>query len=238
MHLGNSSSGDVVKENAYEAPVEEAPTNHSRFSADEWRYMANEFTAWLVGFAIWCACILVAQLHYTLQTFNAEKHIAGILFVSTARDLSVHIVFIAAINTLVMVTERRAKRELLQPVLFAPWWTPGILVLALLVANVVAIGLGLILTTFAVGIPWLTSWESVCRTFVPKDLMFPIIYMGALTPLLMFCTGPWMRLQFRFRGRLILKLLVAMFLMGLVKSLLVEPAFWLMSLFDDAYKVA
>jgi len=111
------------------------------------------------------------------------------------------------------------------------------LVLALLIANVVAIGLGLILTTFAVGIPWQTSWEAVSSHFWPKDLMFPIIYMGALTPLLMFCTGPWMRLQFRFRGRLILKLLVAMFLMGLVKSLLVEPAFWVMPFFDETYKL-
>ncbi len=199
--------------------------------------MAKVFVAWLVGFSVWSTCIRVAQLYYALQVFNAEKRIAGILFVSTARDVSIHIVFIAAINTLVMVTERRAKREFLQPVLFAPWWTPGVLILALLVANVVAIGLGLILTTFVVGVPWLTSWESVCMHFLPKDLMFPVIYMVTLTPLLMFSAGAWMRLQFRFRGWLILKLLVGMFLMGLVKSLLVEPAFWVMPFFDETYKL-
>lgn len=226
----------VTNENPYQVPAGHSSANHSTFSADEWRYMAKVFAAWLVGFAAWSACVRVAQLHYALQTFNAERHIAGIHFVSTARDLSIHITFIAAFNTLVMVTERRAKREILQRVLFAPWWTPGVLVLALLVANLVAIGLGLILTTFVVGIPWLTSWESIRTHFLPKDLLFPVIHIIPMTFLLMFGIGPWMRAQFRFHGWLIPKLLVAMFLVGLVRIPLVERAFWVMSFFDDVYK--
>lgn len=226
----------MVDENAYQAPAETPVANHSTFSADEWRYMAKVFAAWLTGYAIWDACITVAQISYGLRVFSADRFVASLYLTSLVLSGSVRITFCAVVNTLVMVTERRAKREITQAIQRLPWWIGGVWSLAILWGMLVALGVCVLIVVFVLDIDFEVLSEPLGRLVVRSDIPLVVMQIIPMTLLLMFGTAPLMRLQFRFRGWLIPKLLVAMFLVGLVVGFVYNGAFWVMSFFDDVYK--
>lgn len=131
-------------------------------------------------------------------------------------------------QTPAMATERRANREFLQPVEALPLWTAGILGLAVPIAMFVACGTSLLLLTFLAGIPWSTSSQSMRSSYGWSDFAFVLIQWIPPTVVLVFGTAPLMRSLFRFRGRLILKWIGSMIMLGIflhpLRKLAVELA--------------
>lgn len=178
--------------------------------------MAKVFTAWLVGLASWYAAVLTFQFHFSSSQFGAVDSTARVALLAITGEYGPHIVALASFNTLIMATERRAKREFLQPVDVLPLWAGGVLALAIPIAMFVAFSTSLLLLTFVGGIPWSTSWQSMRSSYGWTDVTFVLIQWLPPTFILMFGTGPIMRLLFRVRGPLILKLIASMFALGLV----------------------
>lgn len=204
----------MTNENVYQAPAGHSSANHGSFSAEEWRYITKVFTVWLIGLAIWQAAGLTFFFHFSLSQFGAADFLARVALLALAGEYGPQIVTLAAFNTLVMITERRAKREFLQPVDGLPWWTGAALGLSVPVAMFVAISTSLLLITFVAEIPWATSWQSARKSYGLKDIAFVVIQWLPPTLVLMFASAPLMRFLFRFRGRLVLRLFAAMFVVG------------------------
>ena len=204
----------MTNENAYQPPAEASPTNHGAFSADEWSYITKVFTAWLIGLAIWYAGVLTFSFHFSLSQFGGTEYLARVALLALTGEYGPQIVTLASFNTLVMITDRRAKRELLQPVDGLPWWTGAALGLAVPVAMFVATVTSLLLITFVAEIPWATSWQSARKSYGLRDVGFVLIQWLPPTLVLMFASAPLMRFLLRFRGRLILKLFATMFVVG------------------------
>ena len=203
-----------MNENAYQPPAGHSAANHGSFSAEEWRYITKVFTAWLVGLAMWYAGVLTFVFHFSLSQFGGTEYLARVALLALTGEYGPQIVTLAAFNTLVMITNRRAKREFLQPVDGLPWWAGVALGLAVPVAMFVAISTSLLLITFVAEIPWATSWQSARKSYGLKDIAFVLIQWLPPTLVLMFASAPLMRFLFRFRGRLILKLFATMFVVG------------------------
>ena len=90
----------------------------------------------------------------SLSQFGAREYLARVVMLEVLSRYGASLVSSAACNTLVMVTHRRAKASILQPVQKLPWWIPGCLGLTTPIAMALIFALSLVIITYWVGVPW------------------------------------------------------------------------------------
>jgi hypothetical protein len=206
----------MTDDDVYRPPATEWFENHSTFSPEEWRYMARVFALWFFGSAILVAVVATWQMQTSLSAFGGDEYLPRVMTLAIVGEIGAGLVIASAGNTLVMVTERRAKRAELAPVQRLPWSIVGGMGSATPIAMVLILGLSLAISTFLVGIPWDTSWSNVRASWHWDDVAISILSVIVGAVVLVANVSQVMRVLFRFRGWLILKLIVMSQALGLL----------------------
>lgn len=191
----------------YRPPIADVEPNHSAFSADEWRYMAKIFAYWVVGGALVLSCFTTWRFHFALSQFGGQEYLGRIVALAAADLQAPSLVLAAACNALVMVTERRTKAGVTEPVQRLPGTIAIILVLLTPLVMALMLGIALACTALMVGIPSYESLRGVLKHVHPRDLSIAIapVVVGAFV--IVVSTPHIMRVLARFQGWLLLKYL-------------------------------
>ncbi|HRI68245.1 MAG TPA: hypothetical protein PK156_28645 [Polyangium sp.] len=203
----------------YRPPAGYEPAEHSRFSAEEWRYMGRVFLLWLVGGALLLALVRTGQNYFALSQFGGEEYLARVMTIEVVSRNGPGLVIAAACNTLAMVTERRAKRSILEPVSEVPWSVIGLLVALSPVATGLILALSLAIITFIVKIPFDTSLVGIRAGMHLRDVVISISAVLACAFGIMGVISQVMRVLSRFRGWLLLKFIIVSQIVGVLFSL-------------------
>ncbi len=206
----------MTPENVYRPPAIVPDANHSTFTHDEWRYMAKVFAAWFLGGSLLLAIVETSQFSFALSQFGAQEYTTRLVTMTVFFRHGAGLVIFAACNTLVMVTHRRAKAEILRPVQKLPLWIPGCLGLTTPIAMALICGFSLAIITYWIGLPSADSWNHMQGVIRWVDVASSILSVMVVTALLVALVPQIMRLLFRFRGWLILKLIIMAPVTGLV----------------------
>lgn len=206
----------MTLENPYQPPAVSPLAAHSGFSRDEWFYMAKVFSLWLLVSSFLVAFIVTGQMHFALSQFNSEGFLGRITALTLPGQYGAAIVMFAASSAFVMVTHRRTKREILEPVQTFPWF----LVLLLSVVTPIAITLALAMSLFTsgllFGLPWNQTLLSMKQGLHPIDCARSMLVVFLCSTVLTFAAGPLMRRLIRIRGWLMLKIIAVSQFLGLV----------------------
>ena len=100
-----------IPDNPYEPPHADVASPHSTFSPDEWRTMAKVFGGWVLGGALVLTSVLALQMNMALSQFGGQEYLARVMMISVTNQYASMLIVASICNTLVMVTERRAKRH-------------------------------------------------------------------------------------------------------------------------------
>lgn len=210
----------MTTDDLYRPPAVERAANHSTFAPDEWRYMAKVFAAWFLGGSLLIAFVGTWQFGMVLSQFGAEEYLGRVVMLEVLGRSGASLVMVAACNTLVMVTHRRAKAAILEPVQKPPWWIPGCLGLATPIAMAVMLGSSLVITTYWVGVPWAASWKGLQAGMRWIDFASSILSVTVVAALLVALVPQTMRLFLRLRGWLLLEIIIASQVIGSVTYLI------------------
>jgi len=208
----------MTPENVYRPPAIVPETLHSTFTRDEWHYMGKAFAAWFLGGSLLLALVGTIQFGISLSQFGGQEYLARIVLLEVFARYGAGIVIAAACNTLILVTHRRVKAEILQPVQNVSLWVPGCLGLTTPIAMALIFGFSLAIITYWVGVPWADSWKGMQRSWRWVDIVSSSLSVMVIAALLVALVPQIMRLLFRFRGWLILKFIITAQVTGLVFS--------------------
>ncbi len=160
----------------YQAPrSDEMAAETVRLSKDEWWYAAKVFGVATLAKSILAGAVLTWQTSYALRAFSAEGRVAGIVAVSTIREVGVLAAFSAAAIALVLVVRRRVKADFAPPTQGLFWPILVLMPIATPMIGMVMTGvsLGLLLTVYDGR--WDIAWHSILHTFVPGDALIGMI---------------------------------------------------------------
>jgi hypothetical protein len=208
----------MISDDVYRPPAIEPEANHSTFAPDEWRYKKKVFAAWILGGSVFMALYETLLFGWSLSQFGGEEYTARVVLLDVFARSGTGVVIFAACNTLVMVTHRRTKAEVLEPVQHVPLWIPGVLGLTTPIAITLILGLSLALITYRMGVPWTDSWKGIQTSVRWTDFVISILCVVVITALVTALIPQVMRLLFRFRGWLILKFIVIAFAIAPILS--------------------
>lgn len=203
-------------DDAYRAPRAEPVTEHSTFSAEEWRYLGKVYASWFFGGVLLLAMVVTGQIYFSLSQFGGQEYLARVVTLSVLSQYGPGLVMAAACNTLAMVTERRAKRAIVEPVEKVPWSLVGLFGVLSPMAMGLILGLSLAIITFVVGIPLDTSWTGIRAGAHLRDMVISTIAVVVCAFVVVGTVSQTMRILTRFRGWLLLKFIITNQIMGLI----------------------
>jgi len=192
--------------------------------------MGKAFAAWFLGGSLWLALVPTLQLGFALSQFGAQEYVTQIVTWNVISRDGATLVIFAAGNTLVMVTHRRAKATILQPVPKLHLWIPACLGFTTPLAMALICGWSVAISTFFMGVPWADSSKHLGRTLHFTDFAGSILSVLVGATLVVVLAPQMMRLLIRFQGWLILKFIIvmqvtrlALAVVGLVWKAIVSP---------------
>lgn len=210
----------MTLENPYRPPAPIPETAHSTFSPDEWVYITKVFGACLVFWAILVAMYTTWQTHFALSQFGAEDYLGRIVALTIPAQHGATIVLLAAINAFVMVTHRRTKRKILEPVQTISWSLVGLLLVVTPMTITLTLGMSLFASVLLFGLAWNQTFSSLqqgLHLFDAARAMLLVLLCGTI--LVLLAPGVMRRLL-RFPGWLFGKIAVTSAAMVIVVGFL------------------
>lgn len=204
-----------IPDNPYEPPHADVASPHSTFSPDEWRTMAKVFGGWVLGGALVLTAVLALQMNMALSQFGGQEYLARVMMISVTNQYASMLIVASICNTLVMVTERRAKRNIFVPVQRLPLIVPIFSAFAVPIAMIVMLALTIGIA-HGLDIPLSASWKGLEIGFHGIDVALSTLAVLLLSAALSAHISQLMEIFLRYRGRLILKCLIVTQVSGFV----------------------
>jgi hypothetical protein len=178
---------------------------------------AKAFGAWLLGASLVAGVSTALQTGYALSAFSAESRISGFLAVAAFRVLSAHVAAAAASVAIVVgmcpASSAGAKRR-------APLWLFHAAVpLATPIAACTMILAGVGVGTLVYGLTARTSLESVLEIARASDVFHGVAWASAYALILGAMCAIVDPRRLPMRGRLAVRIIVAVLATGLVTAL-------------------
>lgn len=200
----------------YRPPTLPAEVASERLSKAEWVYAAKVFGLATALLAILSGVVLTWQLTTALGTFGAEGRVAGIVAVSTMREVAKINVSLAAYISMVLMMHQRQKTNtppprhgIVLPIFFiVPIVTP--------IAGILATTTSVVFLVIAYERALDGAWSSIRNTFVFFDAIIGMAMAGAGSLVLAAIAPDLLRLSNRIAGWPILKCFIAAFVVGVV----------------------
>lgn len=174
------------------------------------------FAAWFLGGSLLLTLVDMWQMNWALSQFGGQEYLARVVVLSVLGSYGPALPIAAACNTLVMVTHRRAKAAMAQPVQRVPWWICGFLGSVTPMAMALIVGLSLAIITYGIGVPWADSWKGIQAAFQWRYVATAVLSVVVTAALLVALVPHVMRLLFRFRGWVIVNCIISVQVSGVV----------------------
>lgn len=160
-----------IPDNPYEPPLAEVVSPHATFSRDEWRTMAKVFGAWVVGASIFTGIGLTLQTAYALEAFSAQSRVGGIVVVSSLREISPIIVYLATSVAFTLTLDKRTQQNIPPPKNVAHGLAICVLVAGFLIANAMVTATSFLTAILSEGGSTDVFLESIRATVLPHDFV-------------------------------------------------------------------
>ncbi len=196
-----------IPDNPYEPPLVDVVSPYATFSREEWRTMGKVFGWWVVGGAVVLTSVVAFQMNMALSQFGGQEYLARVMTMGITNQYASTLVIASMCNTLVITTDRRAKRDVLVPVRRLPL----LVIIWAALATPIAMALMLALTTvitYRLDIPVNASLKGFAQGFHGTDVVLSILTVLLLSAAFVGSISQLMAILLRFRGRLILKCII------------------------------